>query len=563
MSSHNYYGQFLDDKVIEGYFDSNYVGGCIDIGATNGIDINNTKHFEENGWYSLCIEPNPNSYEKLKNNRKNTINLAISNFNKDLVNFIIVNLNDNSAESEGAISSLSLDKKLYQDHLKLGFNLTTKSIKVSVRTLDYCIENYYNYHKIDFLSIDTEGTEIDVLKGFDINRWQPKLIVSENNYNESDVENYLKQFGYIKDKRIEVNDYYIKYQKKNFLVGPKLGDLLHSLYAVKCLSKGFKSDVYITEIRGEFTNGLENTYNDIYDIVKQQPYIDNFLIHNNNIKNYIDIKNTDTRYLFRTNWYEIYQKNNNIINKFEDEPWLCELKNKNYESYKDKIVIHFSINRYDESYDKLLGDILHNNKCIFISTNIEEYNNFKFKDLLDFKKCENFSELYAIIENCKFFIGNQSMPLSIAHGLLRSHLGFLYRIDSAHYKDSFNKNYFWFDDQRNISDNFNEINNFLKIENLEIRSIKINLDNVKFNITCKKDINQIWVSCNSIISVYVIIYEYDIIKNEKNLLFSTLTNFNDDLIHWYSPNMEISNFQYIKVKIIFNEKTLAEETFKV
>ena len=93
-----YYGQFLDDKLIEEYFDNGYVGGCIDVGATNGVDINNTKYFEEKGWYCLCIEPNPNSYEKLKINRKNTLNLAISNINKDLVDFTIVNLNDNSAE---------------------------------------------------------------------------------------------------------------------------------------------------------------------------------------------------------------------------------------------------------------------------------------------------------------------------------------------------------------------------------------------------------------------------------------------------------------------------------
>ena len=53
----------------------------------------------------------------------------------------------------------------------MGFNITTEDIKVSTRTLDYCIENYYKYDKIDFLDIDTEGTELDVLKGFDINRW--------------------------------------------------------------------------------------------------------------------------------------------------------------------------------------------------------------------------------------------------------------------------------------------------------------------------------------------------------------------------------------------------------
>ena len=205
-----YYGQFDDDRLIEEYFEEGYIGGCIDVGATNGVNINNTLHFEENGWYCLCIEPNPNSFIQLKNNRKHSLNFAISNINRDLIDFTIVNLNTEFNENEGAISSLNLDKRLYQDHINMGFNLTTKDVKVSVRTLDFCIENFYNFAKIDFIDIDTEGTELDVLKGFDINRWQPKLIVVENNYNTPDIENYLKTFQYFKDKRVGVNDYYIK-----------------------------------------------------------------------------------------------------------------------------------------------------------------------------------------------------------------------------------------------------------------------------------------------------------------------------------------------------------------
>jgi len=59
------------------------------------------------------------------------------------------------------------------------------------------------------LSIDTEGTEIEVLKGFDIKKWKPKLLVIENNFNDPEIEKYLSTFGYIKNKRIEVNDFYI------------------------------------------------------------------------------------------------------------------------------------------------------------------------------------------------------------------------------------------------------------------------------------------------------------------------------------------------------------------
>lgn len=199
-----YHGQRHEDAIIEQYFPNGYIGGCIDVGATDGVYINNTLHFEENGWYALCIEPNPQYYNQLERNRNVTLNVAVSDYNEDFGTFTLVNLDGN----EEAISALKLDDRLLKAHSH--FNIIIRPISCDIRTLDYCIEHYYKYDKIDFLSIDTEGTELDVLKGFDINKWQPRLIMVENNYNDSDIEEYLIQFGYVKDQRIEINDFYIK-----------------------------------------------------------------------------------------------------------------------------------------------------------------------------------------------------------------------------------------------------------------------------------------------------------------------------------------------------------------
>ena len=556
-----YYGQFLDDKLIEEYFDSGYIGGCIDVGATNGVDINNTKYFEENGWYCLCIEPNTNSYEKLKINRKNTLNLAISNINKDLVDFTVVNLNNNSSESEGAISSLNLDEKLYQDHLNMGFNITTEDIKVSTRTLDYCIENYYKYDKIDFLDIDTEGTELDVLKGFDINRWQPKLIVVENNYNDNIVEDYLRMFQYIKDKRVGVNDYYIKHKKKKFLIGPKLGDFFHSLYVVKCLSNGFKSDVYLIDETNIFKYGLENTYSDIYLVVKKQPYIDDFLIYSEDIKDYIKIGFHHMDYLFKFNWYEIYKKIFNLNDKFEKQPWLSVLDINEYNLYKNKVVLHFSKFRYHDAYDELVVDILTNNDCLFIGSE-DEYQDFKHKELVKFKSCDNFFELYSIIEKCKFFIGNQSMPLALAHGLFKPHLGFLITIDAIHYKDNNNKKYFWLDTKLKISENFKELNKFIKIKDHNFTFVERNLDNIQFDIIIDKESNKIIIGCDLDIYIYIIFYEYNIETGEKTYFFSTGSNFNFNSF-WYLFSRSLKDMKFIMIEFSYDENIIKEEIIKI
>ena len=557
-----YYGQFLTDKIIEEYFDNDYIGGCIDIGATNGVFINNTLHFEEKGWYCLCIEPNPNSFIKLKENRKNTLNYAISNHNRDFVDFTIVNLNDGSLESEGAISSLSLDKNLYQKHLDMGFNITINNIKVSVRTLDYCIENFYKYSNIDFLDIDTEGTELDVIKGFDINRWQPKLIVIENNYNDTYIESYLKEYGYFKDKRIDVNDYFIKRQKKKFLLGPKLGDLIHSLYVVKSLSNNMKSDIYVVENNGAFSNGLEYTYNDIYSFVKKQPYIDNFLIYNENIKDIIPANFDNTDSLFKKTWYEIFQKLFNIKDEFQNEQWLYPLSINEYNVYSDKIVIHFSVNRYSNNYDNLIENILCNNECIFITSDTNEYENFKFKHLIRLKKCDMFFEFCSIIENCKFFIGNQSMPLAVAHGLFKPHLGFLHGLDAIHYKDNFNDNYFWFDNLNYISANFKNINNFIKMD-IEFSPIVRDLSNVNFSITTHKDINQVWIICNSNLVVSVIAYEYNILTKEKKIIYAGMIEFNEFENNWFSFSKKLEDMKYINLYFSHDNIMLTEQIIEI
>lgn len=203
--SSNYYGQSGEDIEIQKYFQDGFVGGCIDVGATNGRDINNTLHFEQSGWFCLCVEPNPYFFNQLKDNRPNSINFAISNYNKDDVDFSVVTLQGNNQE---AVSALKIDEKLMEAHQS--YNPRIEVIKTKVRTLDYCVENYYQYPTIDFVSIDTEGTELDVLKGFDINKWQPKLFIIENNYNNKDIEDYMNTFGYKLDKKVSVNDFYIK-----------------------------------------------------------------------------------------------------------------------------------------------------------------------------------------------------------------------------------------------------------------------------------------------------------------------------------------------------------------
>ncbi|RPH93586.1 FkbM family methyltransferase [candidate division KSB1 bacterium] len=200
----NYYGQFNPpmDYLIEKHLPHGLTGTCVEVGAADGVSCSNTLHFERKGWNCLCIEPNPLLEKSLREHRKNVMMCAVSDVPAERAVFHVAELNPGNFE---AISSLEVDKRLLASHE----GIVTKmfDVEVPVKTLDECVAAF-NPSRIDFITIDTEGTEIKVLKGFDIRRWQVPLLIVENNFSDPDIENYLKDFGYHKILRYESNDFF-------------------------------------------------------------------------------------------------------------------------------------------------------------------------------------------------------------------------------------------------------------------------------------------------------------------------------------------------------------------
>lgn len=195
------FSQFGEDDIISSYFPKDYVGTCIEIGAADGIMGSNTLLFEKRGWRAICVEPNSVLAAECKKNRKEVYPWAISDFT-GLEKFTIY---DVAGSKESAISSLEVDERLVKQHVPLIHG--QREEMVNVTTLDNLLK-VCKVDKIDFISIDTEGTELKVLKGFDIQRWMPSLLVIENNFNDPEIEDYLRVFGYEKFKRNVVNDFY-------------------------------------------------------------------------------------------------------------------------------------------------------------------------------------------------------------------------------------------------------------------------------------------------------------------------------------------------------------------
>lgn len=201
-------GQYLQDKYVYENFFADYRGGTfIDIGAHDGVSLSNTLFFEkEMGWSGLCIEPNPDVFPFLLKNRKMCLQAALSD-KEETVEFTKI---------KGYAQTLSgITKeyhKEYPDRIKEEmdyFGGTKETIEIKTRTLN-SILGEYGYETIDFMSIDTEGSELTILKGLDFNRFKVRVISMENNF-ESEIHRvFMKERGYMFKERIKIDDIYYK-----------------------------------------------------------------------------------------------------------------------------------------------------------------------------------------------------------------------------------------------------------------------------------------------------------------------------------------------------------------
>ncbi|MBC8411021.1 MAG: FkbM family methyltransferase [Rhodobacteraceae bacterium] len=205
-----YHGQFSTDVLIELYFQDVSNGNCVEVGAANGYRGSNTLYFENLGWRTLCIEPNPLFAEKISKTRKEYVQCACGSEYNPESKFTVFDIGEHNIMS--SLSGLQPDKRLLKTHDHVINN--SYEINVEVKTLDSILEENSFSRKIDFISIDTEGTELDVLKGLTLTKWDVSLLVVENNFEDSNISDYLLEQGYYKDARWKINDFYIKGENK-------------------------------------------------------------------------------------------------------------------------------------------------------------------------------------------------------------------------------------------------------------------------------------------------------------------------------------------------------------
>lgn len=203
------HGGLSVDEVLRDYFpDYSYKGVFFDVGAFEPITISNSHHFHLNGWQVYCFEANPDKIPLLRQHRDHVFHYAITDKDSEEPMAFENVTRDGWTASYSAIKVSDKYKRIFpwDDRVQ-----KVEIFHVHRRRLDTVIRDEIpGLTHIDILSIDVEGYEPQVLRGLDLGRFPPRVILLENADHDRAIARYLRIYGYKLDRQIAYNEYYIQ-----------------------------------------------------------------------------------------------------------------------------------------------------------------------------------------------------------------------------------------------------------------------------------------------------------------------------------------------------------------
>lgn len=184
-----------ENELKSEFFEGQTSGFFIEVGAADPYSESQSLQFEEVGWKGVLIEPLPEFAIELRRERTAQVfNVACSspsNAGKKM-----------QLHAAGMLSSL--DRSLMAPGAAV-----ERIVDVPVKTLDQILIEANARAPIDFMSVDVEGHEIEVLRGMDFARWQPRLVLVEDHVRNLLVVRYMRSVGYRLLRHTHYNGWYV------------------------------------------------------------------------------------------------------------------------------------------------------------------------------------------------------------------------------------------------------------------------------------------------------------------------------------------------------------------
>jgi FkbM family methyltransferase len=196
--------QFKQDVFVQHVLSFKQNGFFVEFGATDGIELSNTHQLEKAfGWSGILAEPARGWHSSLANNRSCAIDHScvwkVSGEQIEFTETMIGGLSTISAFSDSdALGGLRRNRQRY---------------RVPTISLMDLLQKHNAPFDIDYLSIDTEGSELAILEAFDFNSYNISIITCEHNFrpDREKIFNLLSSKGFIRqfEEFSDVDDWYV------------------------------------------------------------------------------------------------------------------------------------------------------------------------------------------------------------------------------------------------------------------------------------------------------------------------------------------------------------------
>jgi FkbM family methyltransferase len=207
------YAQFGEDLRLHALFGDDQ-GVCVEVGGHDGVSGSMSLYFEEMGWTCLVVEPIPELAAAIRARRRCLVAEAAADEAEGEATLLV---------PEGSETFATLDNDNTRRSRIGELQGEMRKVRVRTRRLDDLMADA-GVSRVDFISIDVEGNELNVLKGLSLDRWNPRFLILEDNSfcRDRSIPDHLRLQGYRLMRIWGVNHWYCRADDPAFTMFARL-----------------------------------------------------------------------------------------------------------------------------------------------------------------------------------------------------------------------------------------------------------------------------------------------------------------------------------------------------